>query len=343
MPEASFPKSVTEVVTTLADIFRHQHQTEIVELLEKSHAWFDNTGYDNWNGGTYTWALRLEVPVPIFASVEKRLPKIEKEVAEKISHFTRAYPNDHLSEVSILPASLNSALIGQKIFHSDADVRRLWPEGQFRLFLSHVTKHKILVSKLKDKLELFGISAFVAHEAVKPSLEWQREIELALRSTGALLALITPDFHASFWTDQEIGWAFGRNILVLPVLLGVKEPYGFAGKVQAIKGNLENSEELAKLVFETLLLNPQTHCEMRRSFVKAFCESGSFDQSILLRDYIPKITDFTDEEKATIKDACERNDQLTKAHKVTETVYKALGKPQKKSVKKSQESDDIPF
>ena len=29
--------------------------------------------YDNWNGGTYTWALRLEVPVPLYATLEPRL------------------------------------------------------------------------------------------------------------------------------------------------------------------------------------------------------------------------------------------------------------------------------
>jgi|SRR5437667_141601 len=97
MREAGFPKPVAEVVATLADIFRHQRRTEVVELLESAHAWFDNTEFDNWNGGTYTWALRLEAPVPVFASVEPRLSKIEKEILEKLAYFSRSYPNDHLS------------------------------------------------------------------------------------------------------------------------------------------------------------------------------------------------------------------------------------------------------
>ena len=342
MPETNFPKPVTEVVTTLADIFRHQRRTEIVEILESAHAWFDNTGYDNWNGGTFTWALRLDVPVPIFSSVETRLSKIEKEIGEKLSYFTRLYPNDHLSEVTISPATPNSSVLGQRIGPSEVEVRRLWTEGSFRLFLSHVAKYKISVSKLKDELELFGISAFVAHEAIKPSLEWQREIELSLRSMHALLALITPDFHARLWTDQEIGWAFGRGVLVVPVRLGV-DPYGFAGKVQAISGDLEKPKILAKSVFETLLSNPQTHGEVRRSFVKAFCESSSFNQSILLSDYITKIADFTDEEKTAMKAACESNSQLGSAFKVPEIIFNAFGKLKKKTIKSSQESVDVPF
>src|SRR5439155_9105866 len=132
MPEANFPKPVAEVVTTLADIFRHQRQTEIVEMLESAHAWFDNTEYDNWNGGTYTWALHLEVPVPIFVSVEPRLSKIEKEIGEKLAYFGRSYANDHLSQVTISRIAAGAPVVGQRIAPSEIEVRRLWPEGRFR-------------------------------------------------------------------------------------------------------------------------------------------------------------------------------------------------------------------
>jgi hypothetical protein len=232
-------------------------------------------------------------------------------------------------------------VVGQRIAPADSEVRRLWPDKRFRLFLSHVSKHKHAVSKLKEELDLFGISAFVAHEAIKPSLEWLKEIELALRSMHALLALVTPDFHASVWTDQEIGWAFGRGVLVVPVRLGV-DPYGFAGKVQGISGELENPKTLAKSVFEALLGNPLTHGEVRRAFVTALCASGSYPQSIMLRDYIPAIPDFTDEEKTAMKEACERNDQVSNAYKVPDTIYKAFGKP-KKQVEAPPEDNDVPF
>jgi hypothetical protein len=276
----------------------------------------------------------------VFASVEPRLFKIEKAIGEKLSYFARSYPNDHLSEVTVSPIAPGSSAIGQRIAPSEIEVRRLWPEGFFRLFLSHLAKHKVAVSKLKDELEQFGISAFVAHEAIKPSLEWLREIELALRSMHALVAIITPDFHASNWTDQEIGWALGRGVLVVPVRLGA-DPYGFAGKVQGISGNMEKPKTLAKAVFGALLANPQTHGEVRRGFVTALCDSGSFDQSIMLRDYISEITDFTDEEKDVIREACESNSQLSNAWKVPETIYGAFGRLKKS--KAPTKKDGVPF
>jgi len=341
MAEPGYPKSVAEVMETLTDILKHQGQNELVQLLESSSASFDAVNFDNWNGGTTTWALRLQVPVPVFATVEQRLSAIEKEIAKKLSYFDRLLPNDPIGEVTISPLAPGDKAVGQRFVPSDIEVRHLWPEGYFRLFISHVSAHKVAVSKFKDELELFGISAFVAHEAIRPSLEWQKEIELALRSMHALAALFTPDFPESVWTDQEVGWAFGRRVLVLPVRLGI-DPYGFAGKVQGISGNLEKPRTLAKGVFKTLLANPRTHVEMRRGLVTAFCNAGSYAHAILLRDYIPEISDFTDAEKTAMRNACESNDQLADGYKVPETIYKAFGKPAKR-VEAPPERDDVPF
>ena len=342
MSSTGYPKLTSEVIATLAEIFRHQGRTEVLELIENAHARFEEINYDNWNGGTSTWALRLEVPVPLYASVESRLTAVEKEIRAKLSYLERLHPSDPIGEVTVTPIDPGASALGQRIAQSEIEVRRVWPVGRFRLFLSHLAKHKAEVSKLKSELELFGIAAFVAHEAIQPSLEWQREIELALRSMHGLLALITPDFHPSLWTDQEIGWALGRGVLVVPVRLGA-DPYGFAGKLQGISGSLEQPKPLAKAVFETLLANPQTHGDARRAFSKAFCESASYNQSIQLRDYIHQIVDFTDEEKAAMRAACEGNSQLANATRVPEAVYRAFGRPMNKPATALQESGDVPF
>lgn len=336
--EEGFPKPVAEVVATLVDIFKHQRHPEVVELLQNAHAWFDNTEYDNWNGGTYTWALRLEVAVPLFASAEPRLPDIEKEIVAKLGYFNRLYTNDHISEVTFSPIAPGSPLLGQRLAPSQTEVRRLWPEGRFRLFLSHVSTHKIAVSQLKAELATRGVAAFVAHEDIEPSLEWRDEIELGLRSMHALAALVTPDFHPSHWTDQEVGWALGRGILVLPVRLGA-DPYGFAGKVQAVPGTLEQPKALAASLANILLLNPQTHGEMRRAIVSAFAGAQSYLMAQALRKTIITITDFTDEEKATMLKACTENPNVADAHYVPEAIKKAFGPPPAPQ----PNEEDVPF
>lgn len=341
MAANGFPKQVSEVIATLADIFRHQRRNDVVELLENAGAQFTEINYDNWNGGTTTWGLRLEVPVPIFAAVESQLGALEKEILGKLGYFDRLHPNDPIGDVAIVPIAPGANTAGLRMAPSEIEVRRIWPDGQFRLFLSHVSLHKVQVSELKDALSTYGIAGFVAHEDIQPSLEWQREIEIALRSMHALAALITTDFHASNWTDQEIGWAFGRGVLVVPVRLGV-DPYGFAGKVQGFKGNLDHPQALASAIKKILLNNPQTHREMRRALVSAFSDVTSFNSAIMLSKIIVQIADFTEEEKIALRNACKENSQVSGAFGVPKAIYNAFGKPPEPPAARD-EGDDVPF
>ena len=340
MREGTFPKPVGVVVATLAELFRHQGRTEVVELLESAHAYFDETDYDNWNGGTYTWALRLEIPVHIFAACEVRLTAIEKEISAKLSHFDRQYPNDHLGDVTISPVIAGALPLGQRMAPSDLEVRRLWADGRFRLFLSHVSKHKIAVSRVKELLSLCGVDAFVAHEDIEPSLEWQREIELALRSMHALAALVTPDFDQSNWTDQEVGWALGRGVPVVPVRLGA-DPYGLAGKFQGVSGTLEQPESFANAIVRTLLTNSQSCREMRRALVAAFAKATSFDMAEIVSRLLVTTTDVTDEERDVLWKACTENAYVVNAVGVADAIYAAVGTPP--ASEPSMVHDDIPF
>ena len=338
MPESAYPKPVADVLATLTDICRHQKRPELVELLENAHAHFEETDYDNWKGGITTWALRLEVPAVYFAAAQPRLPEIEKELGERLTFLDRLYPHNPLGEVTITPLTSAEMALGQRMAVSDADVRRLWRDSCFRLFLSHLSEHKAQVSQLKSTLLDMGISAFVAHEDIEPSLEWQNEISLALRSMHAIVALITPDFHGSNWTDHEVGWALGRGVPVIPVRLGA-DPYGFIGKIQAIRGTLTDHVSLAADIVQALLRSPQVHGHMRRALVEAFENADSFAAAKKIKDVVVTIDGFTDEEKERLRNACTSNNQVSGSQGVRDAIYDAFGPP----AVPASPSDDIPF
>jgi len=119
---------------------------------------------------------------------------------------------------------------------SEIDTDRIWTKNQFRVFLSHKSTHKKEVATLKKELENYGICAFVAHNDIEPSKEWQDEIEKALLSMDAFVALITEDFYdgEGDWTNQEIGFSIAFDIPHIYVDLG-NNPRGFAAKIQALK------------------------------------------------------------------------------------------------------------
>lgn len=339
MPDIVYPKSIADVIATLTDICRYQKRSELIELLENAHAHFDDIGYDNWNGGTTTWELRLEVPTHLYASAESCLPDIEKELADKLKYLDRLHPNDPLGQVTITPLTSAEIALGQRMAPSDIDVHRLWGDSSnLRLFLSHVSAHKVSVSQLKDALADVGITAFVAHEDIEPNKEWQNEIALALRSMHALAALVTPDFHDSKWTDQEIGWALGRGVPVLPVRLGA-DPYGFIGKLQAISGTLSAPHALADSLTRALLRNSQLRSTIRGALVDAFERSMSFAVAKRLKTLVLEVSDFHDDEKQRLQKACSLNRQVSDAHGVPEAIFKAFGTHEPVRIS----SEDIPF
>jgi len=96
-----------------------------------------------------------------------------------------------------------------------------WRESHFRLFMSHVHGDKGLVSSVKSHLSRYGIDCFVAHEDIEPTKEWIIEIEAALDTCHAVAAFLTPTFHASKWTDQELGYCLRRRVLIVPIKFDV--------------------------------------------------------------------------------------------------------------------------
>jgi TIR domain len=170
--------------------------------------------------------------------------------------------------------------------HPDADsevstriATRQWSAEAFRLFISHTQANKDLAGQLKQILAAWLVDAFVAHDAIEPSREWQDEIESALQTCDGLTALLSDDFIQSKWCDQEVGFCVGRNIVIVPVMLAA-EPHGFIGKYQAIRvrGPIR-AAFIAGRIFETLVANELTRPRMARSVVERFALSGSFDNA----------------------------------------------------------------
>jgi TIR domain-containing protein len=123
----------------------------------------------------------------------------------------------------------------------------IWQDSKIRLFVSHVSSARAEIGDIAEVLDRFGFSTFVAHADIEPTREWSSVIEEALTTCDVLVAFLTKDFHASLWTDQEVGWAMGRGALVVPVDVGAT-PYGFIGRYQALRSSLSSTWESAELV-----------------------------------------------------------------------------------------------
>ena len=167
-----------------------------------------------------------------------------------------------------------------------------WRKGMLRLFVSHLATYRAFVAELQTALLDFGISGFVAHNDIEPTQDWQTQIETALATCDALVALLHPDFHVSNWTDQEIGFAMGRGVPTYAVRFG-QDPYGFIGRFQAFNGNAKQAIVLARELFDAYRKNKQTQRRMSEVVVGLFEESNSFAEAKTRVGYLEEL-DFWD-------------------------------------------------
>jgi nucleoside 2-deoxyribosyltransferase len=185
-----------------------------------------------------------------------------------------------------------------------------WRKGMLRLFLSHLATFSAYAADLQANLIDYGISAFVAHNDIEPTAEWQTQIETALATCDVLIALLNSGFQGSNWTDQEVGFAMGRGVPTFAVRLG-ERPYGFISRFQAFDGIKKPTPALAREIFDAFRKNKQTQQKMARAAIALFEDSGSFAQAKARIGYLEAFDWWDTSFSIRVRTALDRNPQIS--------------------------------
>jgi len=207
-------------------------------------------------------------------------------------------------------AAMLGALDHYLMGHSRPDMEP-WEGTRFRLFITHATKHKLTAHTLKSSLHFYGIDAFVAHDDTGPRQERKVRIESALHSCDALVGLLHDGFPESHWCDQEVGFALGLGVPVVPVHFDLK-PYGFLGAAQAIinAGSLQ-MKSLARSLTLILLHDKRTASRLTEAMVEQLVNARSFDQANRLSGVLAtEAPILTREQGVRLRDAAQVNGEL---------------------------------
>lgn len=163
--------------------------------------------------------------------------------------------------------SLSNAVLGEMIedlgLAVSVSIKRtqrpdLWKEQtRLKVFICHKSEHKKQAHRLKQCLEHHPVSAFVAHDDIQPTLEWQVQIERALHTMDAFVSVHTTGFKDSIWTQQEIGFACARGIPIIPLKMA-EDPVGFISKNQALPRAAKNAVTIAADIVELLKKDERT-------------------------------------------------------------------------------------
>lgn len=227
-----------------------------------------------------------------YVYVQEVLPKVKDEIIlEMASELGIEHPT--VSQIPIIKESEAT----------------FWKPGHFKLFVSHLASFKKTIGILKKELEKYGISSFVAHEDIEPTKEWQDEIEKGLFSMDALCAVLMPGFKDSNWTDQEVGVAIGRNVLIIPIRKQL-DPYGFIGKFQGFQAVGKNVGQVAEGIFEIISTNIKTKTKYLNTLVELILLSNTANQAIERLKALEKIKDLPKEKVEYLQDKIVENENL---------------------------------
>lgn len=184
-----------------------------------------------------------------------------------------------------------------------------WEPFHLRLFLSHLSVFKATTGQLQKALRKFGISAFVAHVDIEPTREWQDEIEAGLYSMDALAAILMPGFKESDWTDQEVGVAVGRGVLVIPIIRGLN-PYGFISKYQGLNVSGMNVSQVALEIFKILVASPKTMTKMLSCLTETTLQSKTETEALFKLGQLKALTDLPTSHLLRLKESASASSVL---------------------------------
>jgi hypothetical protein len=194
---------------------------------------------------------------------------------------------------------------------------RPWGSNPVAVFISHRHEDAPWVGTVRDVLaSQYGIDAFVAHTDIHPSLKWRDTIRAALASCHLMVAVLHENFHESQWCDQEVGWALGRGIPVMPVRRQAHVGQRFDGFLEEHQDLVLDPKYgsgewwLAQRIFERVLAEPKTQAVGVKALAEAFVNSHSYDRTRYLWAHIAQVETWDSEQVRRLEYAVETNRQV---------------------------------
>lgn len=308
--EFLLPKKIDRYLGALSELYGQEGERLLQEILVNGKLQItEEFSYDNWDGGVWGHAVNFVLTDAIFFRALKDREVISKRIAKDINDLNVVSDEFidqvtfEIDDVELGDWRSQSGLMqvpGRIVATKSAE--RIWKRDRYRIFLSHKSEVKAETAILKTELDGFGATCFVAHEDIHPTQEWQEEIENALATADAFVALITKSFHESAWTNQEIGYALSRGIPMVSIRLG-SDPQGFIGRTQALACSWKDAPlEVAKLLAH--------QDRMVAGFLQALRDCKSFNQANRLADLLKHLSKMSQENADEMLQIYNSNDEV---------------------------------
>ena len=192
------------------------------------------------------------------------------------------------------------------------------------IFVSHSNKDINLTKEIEGFINKSYIKLFFAHRGINGSEKWNETIRVNIDGCDGMLALVTPNFHTSEYTKQEVGAAWVRKKPILPVCVDKARPKGFIKEIQWILYSNSWPYESTGEIIKFALSQNREHEEMVDIVVKMLIGSESYPHSGCLTTILESEESLTPKQIAGIEHALETNPQVYGAHQVSSKLERLI-------------------
>ena len=77
-------EKLESILATASEMLIAEGMTSVAEILRTSTPRLEETGYDNWNGGTTIWTIYLLLEPSAYAQIQEKQRKMWEDVRDQI-------------------------------------------------------------------------------------------------------------------------------------------------------------------------------------------------------------------------------------------------------------------
>ncbi len=222
----SLPEETDAIVRSLAQYYAMQGRKREVALLAQSQADMEEVNYDNWNGGTYTYALNLRAPVALYAALEGDVETLEQEFLDRLTPLLRGYHNEHLGSVVITTEVKHDENWRDNAMKwLDQPDNKTTPQSsdlEYDYFISHASEDKdALVRPLAEGLANNGVRVWYDEFALSIGDSLRQSIDKGLANSRYGIVVLSPAFFAKNWPQYELNGLTTKQMMGQKVILPV--------------------------------------------------------------------------------------------------------------------------
>lgn len=187
-------------------------------------------------------------------------------------------------------------------------------------FLSYNSKDRLLARHIKERLEYLGISVFLAHSDIEGGDRWERAIIDKIRGCDVVLALLTPKFRRSKWTDHEAGMGIGASKHIIPLSVHGTKPYGFIARYQALPLRPKKIVKSCKEIVLAMKRKRKLKEKVQNSFIESLVKSGSYFEANEKSELLEELGPYSGRQVDRILLGYMHNSQIHEAHTASSRV-----------------------